>query len=593
MHFHSPSPLAEELTRMADPLNPLHQEHLEKGWSLFEKGRVQLLAESSRSFIARITDEMPFVVQMDRHSFLKSSCSCDHEGLFCPHQVAAFFYLFESPSAARDWFSKWKIAARTDAQDPPGNGKKMGELPPGDTGGREEPAASAYGLNGMKNPGEKGSGTFPAGLPAMAENSGEAAFRQSFAHSVFSEDRFIALYGKWTEAVDEMFSGFRPSFPVLPERDIRWRIWKSLVSKCPSDPSLGFLYELTISIRFLYHLFQEESELAATRDPSSHGYPSGPVIDVVLRQTKNTVNRFPKPLPLSFEPVLEKLAKDLREFLYFNECLYSDLLSIYWFLWTRLFISRRLRESELEFAKWEWKKAGEGTLLHGAYMIQLFLSNRPEEVIKEWEKAPVGHFWLLALFLNRCGSQGNWPSFKILLHPMLKQLRPVFLSLPYDRQREMAETLGRLLKDYCVATGGYREFESAMASLLPFSTPHLYDFYLERKDYRAIVELYCSHFREQARFPKEFESRLKKEAPEMLLPVYHWEIKELLDEKNRESYREAVRILKKLKQTYKKIQRMEDWKRYFLQLLASTQRLRAFQEELEKGGLKVGESETI
>ena len=45
---------------------------------------------------------------------------------------------------------------------------------------------------------------------------------------------------------------------------------------------------------------------------------------------------------------------------------------------------------------------------------------------------------------------------------------------------------------------------------------------------------------------------IQKEAPECLLPYYHREVMKAIERKNRKSYKEAVRYLKKLRPIYKK-----------------------------------------
>ena len=79
-------------------------------------------------------------------------------------------------------------------------------------------------------------------------------------------------------------------------------------------------------------------------------------------------------------------------------------------------------------------------------------------------------------------------------------------------------------------------------------------------------------------------------APEALIPSYHREISGLVEQKNRSSYKEAVKQLKKLRTLYKKAKKQDVWNRFMEQFSARYKRLRAFQEELKKGKLIDGES---
>ncbi|MNP16840.1 hypothetical protein D3C76_1092490 [compost metagenome] len=73
----------------------------------------------------------------------------------------------------------------------------------------------------------------------------------------------------------------------------------------------------------------------------------------------------------------------------------------------------------------------------------------------------------------------------------------------------------------------------------------------------------------------------------MVLPLYHQDVERYILEKNRQSYKQAVRLLKKLAGFYKKLKEQDRWQAYLEQLAARFSRLRAFQEELRKGKLIV------
>lgn len=71
----------------------------------------------------------------------------------------------------------------------------------------------------------------------------------------------------------------------------------------------------------------------------------------------------------------------------------------------------------------------------------------------------------------------------------------------------------------------------------------------------------------------------------LLLPLYHQFAYRLIQHKTRNSYKMAVRSLKKLRTYYKKLKRSEEWEQYIIGLTNQYKRLRALQEELRKGKL--------
>ncbi|MNT90218.1 hypothetical protein D3C72_2310820 [compost metagenome] len=56
-------------------------------------------------------------------------------------------------------------------------------------------------------------------------------------------------------------------------------------------------------------------------------------------------------------------------------------------------------------------------------------------------------------------------------------------------------------------------------------------------------------------------------------------------EKNRHSYKAAVKLMKRLAKLYKKLKREERWEEFLEVFTSRNSRLRALQEELRKGKL--------
>ncbi|MGB3261061.1 SWIM zinc finger family protein [Paenisporosarcina sp.] len=76
-----------------------------------------------------------------------------------------------------------------------------------------------------------------------------------------------------------------------------------------------------------------------------------------------------------------------------------------------------------------------------------------------------------------------------------------------------------------------------------------------------------------------------QEAPETVLPLYHVLALTEVRERNRHNYKQAVRIWKKMKSAAKKSGKTDYWNNYVGELQAKYRRLRALQEEIQKGNL--------
>lgn len=78
---------------------------------------------------------------------------------------------------------------------------------------------------------------------------------------------------------------------------------------------------------------------------------------------------------------------------------------------------------------------------------------------------------------------------------------------------------------------------------------------------------------------------IEKHAPELLLPFFHQAAERYVLLKNRDGYKAAVKLLKRLAKLYKKMKDEERWESYITAFASRNSRLRALQEELRRGNL--------
>lgn len=78
---------------------------------------------------------------------------------------------------------------------------------------------------------------------------------------------------------------------------------------------------------------------------------------------------------------------------------------------------------------------------------------------------------------------------------------------------------------------------------------------------------------------------IEKHAPELLLPFYHQAAESYVLLKNRDGYKSAVKLLKRLAKLYKKRKDEERWDAFIAAFFSRHSRLRALHEELRRGKL--------
>ncbi|MBP3965373.1 SWIM zinc finger family protein [Paenibacillus lignilyticus] len=126
---------------------------------------------------------------------------------------------------------------------------------------------------------------------------------------------------------------------------------------------------------------------------------------------------------------------------------------------------------------------------------------------------------------------------------------------------------------------------ATLGAMLPYSR-HLYeDALLSYGRWQQWMDFQISSGKEPLEFKVGVLKPIEKDAPELLLPFYHQAVERYVLLKNRDSYKAAVKLLKRLNKLYKKTKQDARWDVFISAFTARHSRLRALQEELRKGGL--------
>ncbi|WP_222128672.1 SWIM zinc finger domain-containing protein [Paenibacillus xylanexedens] len=124
-----------------------------------------------------------------------------------------------------------------------------------------------------------------------------------------------------------------------------------------------------------------------------------------------------------------------------------------------------------------------------------------------------------------------------------------------------------------------------LVSMLPHSRPAYEDAMHSRGQWRRWIDFQLSTGTEPLEFRVAVLQPIEKDSPELLLPFYHQAVERYIVHKNRDGYKAAVKLLKRLSKIYKKMKQEEPWEQFITALAVRNSRLRALQEELRKGKL--------
>ncbi|AOZ92630.1 SWIM zinc finger family protein [Paenibacillus crassostreae] len=126
---------------------------------------------------------------------------------------------------------------------------------------------------------------------------------------------------------------------------------------------------------------------------------------------------------------------------------------------------------------------------------------------------------------------------------------------------------------------------ATLVSMLPLSRNIYEEKLLNHGKWKQWMDYQLSTGREPLDYRVTVFQPVEKHAPELLLPFYHQAVERYVVQKNRDSYKLAVKLLKRLSKLYKKLKQEARWELFIASFVTRYSRLRALQEELRRGKL--------
>ncbi|SFI78274.1 hypothetical protein SAMN02799624_02161 [Paenibacillus sp. UNC496MF] len=124
-----------------------------------------------------------------------------------------------------------------------------------------------------------------------------------------------------------------------------------------------------------------------------------------------------------------------------------------------------------------------------------------------------------------------------------------------------------------------------LKAMLPFSRTVYEDALAAHGRWDRWIDLQMCMGQDPLSFRATALKPVEKDAPELLLPFYHQAVERYVLQKNRDGYKAAAKLLKRLAKLYARLKRGERWEQFIAAFASRNSRLRALQEELRKGGL--------
>lgn len=511
---------------------------VQKGLMLYRQGLVSQLRYVNGMFTGTVQDVVPVKVELVPDFMGLSECSCPSDG-WCRHQMAVFFAAYAKAGSVSDWAAEWREPIR------------------------EQKSALVWGLQKAKDL-VKANGVLKPDYDRWVES-----FETSF-DGLLAAKNYTSPY-----VLPELFAIYRQRIRASAPVEQEWRLLYDLIAAVVSFRKLAALSEKLghdeqVVRRSYLHLFQRLIDDAE---------------DLVGKISMRT-------LPFSFDGFMERLKEDVFELLGCAVGLEQERFFLYRLLWTELFRRRAWREEEIEKVLLHGKELEDwenpvpfllarihlNLLLDHDELALKMMAGVDEEVITPHLVYWIGYFSGPAM--------KDWRRVGPLVELFVHKLKGYLEGLDgYHSCSVFVRNAMRVLGPYCLESGREDLYERALTSALPYSFAEYEYLLFERGQLDRWGELQAFVGLDFYDLPKDRVKAVEKERPEVLLSLLHQTAQREIDQKNRSSYRLAVRHLKKLRTLYKKLKRVDDWEYFIGELMERTKRLRAFHEECQRGKL--------
>lgn len=505
---------------------------VQKGLMLYRQGTVHHLKYMVKSIWATVQDVTPVRVYINVSDPQESSCTCPANS-FCRHRLAAFFQAYGEVASVGDWVEAWRKPAK------------------------EQLSAEKWGLQRAKDLVRKDSRT------GHDYEQWAASFNESF---------------------EEIMKGQGDPKPYVVPGLFRTYVRRVEVS-APLEAVWKNLYMIAGAVYSFNLLSELAREFGHDEDATMDRYYR-PLFEDLFNDAEEYIERLAfNTMPFSFDAFLEKIKDESIGLTFPVSASGYERIDLYRLLWEKLFKNAGWRD--LERARLE--KFGEGkrdVVEEIALVHQLILAKQDGDALKVFSGLSIESLPYLFYWLDGFRVQREWSRMAPFIDYLVGSLRNYLKHLgEYYTCKKFTRYALKLIGAYTREIGRGELYDRALSQAMPYSFYEYEDSLFEKRQYEQWSELYSYFGFEYNSISNERIKILQKEAPEVLIPLYHQMVGDLIEMKNRSSYRQAARLLKKLRTVYKKLKRLPEWQAFFDKLLTRTKRLRAFHEECTRNKL--------
>lgn len=520
-----------ELKSILTPERDQDVKLVQKGQLLYRQGLVSKVRLEDDLVLAVVQDVTRVQVELNLNFMQISTCSCPSDDL-CRHQLATFFHVYAQVASVSEWVETWRQPIQ------------------------ERKNLQYWGIQKAKDLLKTGGVLKP------------------------DYDRWV---NNFQESFDTIVRGKNNLKPYLVS-DLFQLYARKVKASSPVEQEWRQLYQLVASFHSFQMLLELSTDSNFTEDEISRYFRD--LFYELMDDIEETINKLNvHALPFAFDTFIEKLKDDSGILISQNYILDFEPTHLYVLLWTKLFKKKAWHEQALQDFERAFPKSKTLPVMVAGIQQYIMLRNDDAALriihVLEDDVTPFMLFWL-----ERLTEGKEWKRMAPFLDAFSNMVKPYIRSL-YDHYARMDFTriAIKTVGAYAMETKKLDVYEKILIQTLPYSYRSYDEFLFDLAWYEKWSDLQAFIGYDINSISTERIRILQKEHPEILLPLYHQSIQQHIEMKNRGNYREAVRQLKKLRTLYKKLKRQDDFEGFMDILLERTKRLRAFQQECERGKL--------
>ncbi|CAM3554004.1 SWIM zinc finger family protein [Marinicrinis lubricantis] len=511
---------------------------LQRGWMYYRNRQVTQVTCEDETIRAVVKGNTGYEVKIDLLHFERSGCSCPYDG-YCKHIAAVFFTLYDQYQPRPELFLQEHLQYRMKLK----RAQKMKKAK-----AKSKAIQKVY---------EQQYTLQEHGTTEEWHKYFESKFKNYFAVSRFYYDAF---YHSVTEH-------------LLPP-PIQW------------DKVRRHGYEIHVYLFILHQTERQHSQHSGGYVSNYEQQGLSYLLDQCLERIKQVTANMKadvvkQSLDLAdYEVLMKQTMEYVSERLFASKGTPVNWYMIYQMLWLEMWNVPEWRRAEQEALEERLTKLTDQNMRERVIRALVhfdLMTGHDDQAMHRLESLDRADLASMRMYLERFEEQQEWDR----LRRWLQWYEPKLNRQNHEQLQAYCRFWDRLLKQ----GNNDQEWLRVMKNLLPYSFPYYTPFLLKHGRYEELVDIHLWLGNDPLEIDSYHLKMMEKESPQSLLPLYHQGIERNIHHKKRESYQNAVRMLKTLKHCYAVLHQTPRWEFYFDHIRHKYARLRAFQEELKRGKL--------